>query len=194
MINPTRLAVILMSKWATDFYEIQNAVGENLDIQNRVVELVNNEPIHGKAVEGGNRVETLRSILIRFFEGRLDLDEAVGKVSSELPRHESRHAKDNRVFPTGWDERLLRTQVSRFYNQAVLRTLKEQGEQDCYVPHSSAEDPDTPCTIELAGSTVETDVLLSRLERTYGEADYHDEVKVPNHPHCTHTIVPVSEV
>ena len=181
-----------MSKWAQDFYEIQNAVGENAKLQSKIVELVNNEPIHGKAIEGGDRIEALRNILISFFEGQTELEEAFRRVSSELPRQESPYARNNRVFADGWDKRMVRTQASRFYNQATLLILKEHGDQTCFIPHSSQEKADSACTNKLAGNNAEIDILLDRLERTYGQADYHNEVKVPNHPHCTHTIVPSS--
>lgn len=182
-----------MAMWAQDFYEIQEALEENEPLQQRVLELVIEEPIHGKAIEGDGRTDSLRTILSRFFESQISLEEAISEVSSELPRHESPHSHSNRVFADGWDERLLRTQASRFYNQAVLERLSDQGDSSCFVPHSSREDRDSPCTIQLAEKEADTDILLNRLKRTYAEADYHDEVKIPNHPHCTHTVVPTSE-
>lgn len=183
-----------MSTWAQDFYEIQEAVDNNEEVQGEIQRLLDSKAIHGKVVEGDGRTDSLRDILNRFFEGQIRLEEAITEVSSELPRHESPHSHDNRVFADGWDERLVRTQASRFYNQAVLKLLSERGDNSCFVPHSSQEDRDSPCTIQLAGNEADTDVLLNRLERTYGQADYHDEVKIPNHPHCTHTVVPTSQI
>lgn len=133
--------------WAQDFYEIQEAIEENEPLQQRVLESVTEEPIHGKAIEGNSRTESLRNILNRFFEGQIQLEEAISEVSSTLPRHESPHSQSNRAFADGWDERLLRTQASRFYNQAVLELLSERGDDSCFVPHSSQEDRDSPCTI-----------------------------------------------
>ncbi|WP_276301920.1 hypothetical protein [Halorussus lipolyticus] len=182
-----------MSDWAEDFYEIQDVVVDNSNLRNKIVELVNDEPIHGKAFEGGNRTESFREILVGFFEGEMKLEESIKKVSIDLPEQESRYSGNGNVFPRGWDERLIRTQASRFYNQAVLLTLKERGDDMCHIPHSSEEDRDSACTRELAGREVEIEMLLDRLERTYQQADYHNKVKIPNHPHCTHTIVPISE-
>jgi len=136
-----------MTMWAQDFYEIQEAIEENEPLQQRVLESVTEEPIHGKAIEGNSRTESLRDILNRFFEGQIQLEEAISEVSSTLPRHESPHSQSNRAFADGWDERLLRTQASRFYNQAVLELLSERGDDSCFVPHSSQEDRDSPCTI-----------------------------------------------
>lgn len=181
-----------MAPWAEDFYEIPNVVSENEELQNKVLELVNDEPIHGKVTEGGDRTESLREILARFFNLDISLEEGIREVSSELPRRESPHASNNRVFPNGWAERLVRTQVSRFYNQAVLLILKDRGEQNCFVPHSSEEDFESNCTQMLAGNEVEIGPLLNRLERAHGEGEWHEEVMIPDHPHCTHAIVPSS--
>lgn len=182
-----------MTEWAQDFFEISDAVNNNSELEERILDLVETEPIHGKAIEGGGRTDALREILTQFFNGEIELREAYAAVSTELPRRESPHSGNNQVFSRGWEERLIRTQGSRFYNQAVLQLLLEGGEEECRVPHSDHEDPDTKCTLILAGGTEETEVLLERLERTYSRADYHDEVKIPNHPHCTHTITPIED-
>ena len=182
-----------MGNWAHDFYEIQGTVSENSDLRDRILDLVEDDPLHGKALEGDGRTESLRDILTELFEGQIGLEESFSAVSMDLPRQESPHAHDNRVFASGWDERLVRTQASRFYNQAVLHTLAENGEQKCFIPHSDEEDLESPCTIRLADNEAEVNVMLERLERTYRQADYHGKVKIPEHPHCTHTIVPRSE-
>ncbi|EMA43880.1 hypothetical protein [Halococcus saccharolyticus] len=180
-------------RWAQNFYEIQDAVDENPDLRGRVLDLVDTDSIHGKALEGNGRTESLRDILSEFFEGQIGLEESFKAVSTELPQGKSPHAHDNRVFAKGWDERLVRTQASRFYNQAVLHALEEDGQESCFIPHSDEEDKDSSCTIRLAGDEAEVEVMLDRLERTYGQADYHGKVKIPEHPHCTHTIVPSSD-
>lgn len=177
-----------MNDWAQDFYEIQDAVSENSNLRNDILELIGSKPIHGKAFEGGDRKRSFRDILKRFFNGDIGLEESYMAVSSELPRRESAHAGNNRVFPSGWEERLVRMQASRFYNQAVLMRLIEQGEQRCFIPHSPNEDMDTPCTLQLAGKEADVDLLLNRLERKYDQEEYHNEPLIPDHPHCTHTI------
>lgn len=179
-----------MTQYAQDFYEIPEAVDENSELQDRVLGLVAEEPIPGKVTEGGDRTETLRNILSAFFEGEISLQKSIQRISEELPRHESRHAHSNRVFANGWDERLARTQISRFYNQAVLLTLKEDGENECFIPPSEHEDRDSSCTIQLAGGTAEIDSLLNRLNRAYSEGEWHEDVMIPDHPHCTHTVTP----
>ena len=179
-----------MSQYAQDFYEIPGTVGENNELQERILELVANEPIPGKVTEGEDRLKDLRDILSTFFENEISVQESIQRISEELPRRESRYAHDNRVFASGWDERLARTQISSFYNQAVLLTLKEQGEEQCFIPHSAHEDSDSPCTIQLAGGSADIESLLNRLNRAYRDGEWHDEVMIPDHPHCTHTVTP----
>ncbi|EMA10269.1 hypothetical protein [Haloarcula marismortui] len=179
-----------MPDYAQDFYEIPEVVEENSELRERILQLVEQEPIPGKVTEGGDRMETLRNLLSEFFRGEILLEELEQQISTDIPRHESEHRQNNRVFPEGWEERLARTQISRFYNQAVLLTLREQGEERCFVPHSDNEDRDSPCTIHLAGEDADIDTLLDRLNRSYREGEWHDEVKIPDHPHCTHTVVP----
>jgi hypothetical protein len=176
--------------YAEDFYEIPEAVAENDQLRSRILDLTADEPIPGKATQGGNRVEDFRGILQAFFENELSIEETIQRIRSELPRNDSPHSHDNRVFASGWNERLARTQISRFYNQAVLLRLQERGEERCFIPHSDQEDRDSPCTIQLANSTADVDVLLDRLNRAYREGEWHDDVMIPEHPHCTHTVMP----
>lgn len=182
-----------MTEYAQDFYEIPEVVETNSELRGRIQDLVANEPIPGKVTEGGDRTENLREVLNVFFEGEISLQESIQRISEELPRHNSPHSHSNRVFADGWNERLARTQISRFYNQAVLLTLKDQGEAECFIPHSDHEDRDSSCTIQLAGQTTQVDRLLDRLNRAYREGEWHDDVMIPDHPHCTHTVTPVRD-
>ena len=55
-----------MSQYAQDFYEIPGTVDENNELQERIIELVANEPIPGKVTEGEDRLKYLRDILGAF--------------------------------------------------------------------------------------------------------------------------------
>lgn len=179
-----------MANYAHDFYEISETVDQNTELRDRTLDLVSRKRIPGKATDGGDRTEKLRNILKSFFNGDSSVDKVIGDISVELSRHESRHSRSNQVFSDGWEERLARTQISRFYNEAMLRLLKNGGDEQCFIPHSDHEKPDSPCTIQLAGGTAEIDRLIDRLDRAYDEGEWHDKVMIPNHPHCTHTILP----
>jgi len=182
-----------MTGYAQDFYEIADTVAQDDDLRENVLELIDEEPITGKALEGGDRKTKFRDVLREFFEGESALDETIAEISTRLPRHESPHSHDNRTFADGWDERLARTQISRFYNQAVLQRLDEAGDEECFVPHSDHEDPGSNCTLQLAGGTVDIETLRVRLQRAYQDGEYHDEPMIPDHPHCTHTVIPVAD-
>ena len=37
----------------------------------------------------------------------------------------------------------------------------------------------------------ERDLMLSRLKLAYGEGNWNNDLKLPDHLHCTHTFVPI---
>lgn len=181
-----------MTEWALHYREIPEAVETNDELRETILELVGERPIHGKAVEGGDRTEQLREILTDFFNCELGFEEAFQRVSQDLPRLQSRHSGSNRVFPSDWTQKLIRTQGNRFYNQGALHILQERGDEQCYVPHSPHEDRGSKCTQQLAGGEFSVDTLLDRLEQKYDHENYDVGVSIPNRPNCTHTVVPVS--
>jgi len=144
----------------------------------------------GKATEGGDRLDQFRAILVELIQGRVSLVQAVMLVQQRLPREQSTHSANNRVFPFGWEERLVRTQFSRLYNQAVLEHLIAIGETHCFVAHSSDEAPESACSVALAGQTHEVAVLHTRLVESYVRGVFTKTVKIPDHPHCTHVVMP----
>lgn len=180
-----------MTHYADDFYSIPHALSHNDALRNRMKILIEYEPIPGKVTEGGNRLEDFRDILSNLTDGYIDLDQAYQHTTTKLPRYRSPYSNDNRVFPNGWAERLVRIQFSRFYNQAVLEELKEKGVQTCFVPHSSFEDTSSPCTSQLAGKRQSVQLLHERLISSYSHGIWSTKAKIPNHPHCTHVVKPV---
>lgn len=180
-----------MTQWATYYREIPEAISQNDDLRNTITDLVSSKPIHGNAVEGGNREEEFRDILLGFFELDYGYQEAIQMVPERLPRRESPHSASNQTFSSDWARRLVRTQGSRFYNQGVLTELQARGDEECYIPRSPEEYPDSDCTVALAGGTAPVDTMLDRLERTYDEEDYSTPVCIPGRANCTHAIVPL---
>ena len=178
--------------YAQDFYDIVPVLAQNDPLKSRVLSLMASDAIVGKATEGGQRVHALREILRMLVEGHLTLDQSYLEVFRGLPQHASSHSSNNSVFSQGWSERLVRTQLSRFYNQAVLEELQEQGVSHCHVPHSSGESGDSNCTKYLAGSDHSVDHLHVLLTSSYRDGVFSREPKIPNHPHCTHVVAPKS--
>jgi len=177
--------------YANQYSEIPAALASEARLRNHALVLVGREPMPGKVTEGGARLDDLRGLLTRVLEGRITPAEACAQVERAIPREESGHSANNRVFPSGWGERLVRTQVSRLYNQAVLELALEDGIEEVFVPHSSEEEGTSACTQLLAGGRHRTKELLDRLVRAYAQGDFSmKDPKIPHHPHCTHVVVP----
>ncbi|KNC06062.1 hypothetical protein AC791_19135 [Klebsiella sp. RIT-PI-d] len=181
-----------MVTYASDFNEIPNALNNNTELKEKMLSLILSKNIEGKVTEGAGRLEEFREILSQLTKGELQLDEAIEAVESRIPRYTSIHSDNNRVFASGWSERLTRTQFSRFYNQAVLEMEIAKGHNECFVPPSSHEQASSQCSQVLAGRTHDTSHLLKLLVASYEHGNWDKTPKIPDHPHCTHVIKPVS--
>lgn len=84
----------------------------------------------------------------------------------------------------------MRTQLSQFYNRAAMEKLRAAGYDRVFVPHSIAEKPESPCSQGLAGANQDLSTLYDRLIASYRDGKFSDELKIPHHPHCTHTVKP----
>ncbi|MGE8644745.1 hypothetical protein [Acinetobacter vivianii] len=177
--------------YAKDFYEIPESLNGNFLLKSKVLDLVQREPIAGKVTIGGSRLTDFREILLDFFSLKIDLNTAIVEIEKRLNRNQSMYSNDNRVFANGWAERLVRTQVSRFYNQAVLEIIIESGNDDCFVEHSVYEEVSSKCSQQLVGRTQSAKIMLERLKSSYGDGNWSNDLKIPEHPHCTHTFRPV---
>lgn len=180
--------------FASEFSEISQALRANSTLRERMENLIAFDDMPGKVLEGNDRLHRFRRILGEFTIGRIDFLGVISRIENDLPRDSSSHSNSNRVFASGWSDRLARTQISRFYNQAILTLLKEQCETHCEVPHSSDEMGNSPCTLHLAGGTHSVDLLLSRLVSCYSGGVFSQDLKIPNHPHCTHVVRPLGAV
>lgn len=179
-------------EYANEFNEILPVLNDNLELKQSVVELIQTRPIPGKSIEEDTRVTKLREILIELIEGNISsLEESYAKVESEIPRNESKYFLDNRVFASGWAERLVRTQLSRFYNQAILEKLKQSGEEECFVPASSSHNLSQRCAI-IQNNNYKVDELLQNLIKNYENGQFDSSLKIPEHPHCSHVVKPIN--
>lgn len=116
-----------MTEWATYYGEIPSAFSDNDEVRSHSLELIAEEPLIAKSLEGGTRKDDFREILAEFNRGAIDHDTAEKRILQELPASESLHRGNSHVFNNQWAERLIRSQVSRFYNQAVLESLRSKG-------------------------------------------------------------------
>lgn len=168
-------------------------LARNDQMKRRMIGLIASESIAGKVTEEDFRLEILREILRKLTLGEYNIHTAIRAVSRELSRDTSIHSHDNRVFPSGWDERLIRTQYSRFYNQAVLQDILDGGVDACFVPTSKSQQAHTNCSVDIAGRTHDAKELLDNLASSYGDGDWSKSKKIPEHPHCTHVVRPILE-
>jgi len=136
----------LKDNYAEDFYEIIEALRLNKSILQDVKELIVDKQIAAKALEGGNRKQKFKEILLELVNGEISLGASYVLVEKKLGEEISIHQGNKRVFSDGWGERLIRTNLSKFYNQAVLLEIIESGERVCFIPYSKYEDPESPCT------------------------------------------------
>lgn len=180
-----------MTKWATYYDEIADAVAANDDVRSHALRLIPQEPIQAKSLDGGTRTNDFRDILTEIFKGNIDQDAAEERVWATLPPSESPHHGNKQLFHKQWAERLLRSQVGRFYNQSVMELLDEQGETDCYVPKSPRQYQDSKCTQLLAGRQQPLGELLKYLYLQQREEKWEEGVTIPGHANCTHTVVPL---
>lgn len=175
--------------WASEFSEIPGCIARNVAIRDAMLELLSS-PMAGKVTEGEVRIEATRQFFRELIMGEFTLGEAYQRVEQRLPRENSEHSASNRIFPQGWGERLVRTQFSRLYTQSVLLHILKTEEASCFVPHSHAASPDSPCTLSLAGGSHDAQRLLNLLVDSYEKGEWTKDAKVPHHPHCTHVVRP----
>ena len=178
--------------YAQEFSEIPQTLLVNSDLRDSIIKLIEEQPIAGKVTEGGDRLIRFKEILKKLVSGEIGLLEAYYQTDNNIPRHTSIHNGNNRVFPTGWAERLVRTQYSRFYNQAVLKQLIDEGQSECIVPHSSEEERSSKCSQFLAGRAHDPHLLQGRLTNAYANGVWNNDLKIPDHPHCSHVVTPVA--
>lgn len=183
---------LVMVEWATHFYEIRDALENNDPVRSKSLELVGEEPITAKALEGGDREATFRTILTNFLSCEIGFEDAKHQVRTQLPPHESPHSRDrSHTFNRQWDDRLVRSEGSRFYNHAVLLTLEERGDETCFIPESEHQHQEKKCTQLLAGREASVAELREGLERAFREGDWDAFPRIPYKPNCTHTVTPV---
>lgn len=182
----------MRNSFAEEFNEIIDTLMINNDLKTKVRGLIDDKQIDGKVLEGGERENHFKSILIGLIEGNYDLNDSFRLVEQNIPVRSSIHSGNRRVFSDGWAKRLVKTNLSKFYNQAVLLTILSNNEQECFVPHSSDESHNSPCSL-AAGRQYNAQTMLNRLVDAYENGNYSKNLKIPNHPNCTHVVIPVFE-
>lgn len=185
----------MSNQYAENFFEIPTAIAANDNLRHAVIKLIASKPMPGKVLEDDNenRLKAFRHILTELANGKICLTAAYQQAEVELSMHTSPYRFNFEVFSDRWAERLVRTQFSRFYNQAVLEKLQAEGAETCFIPHSDNEKLSSTCTQQLAGRQHPVALLYARLIDNYSKGNWSREVKIPNHPYCTHVVRPTSK-
>lgn len=178
----------MKDNWAEDFYEILESLRLKDDLSQRVKQLIANKEIVGKSLKGENRKQYFRDILTDLVDGNISLEESYVLVETQISRNSSIYREDNRVFSDHWGERLVRTNLSKFYNQAVLLFMLDNGNTTCFIPHTSYEQGPR-CSL-LAGQKHDARRLLQKLEQAFEEGVLSRDI-IPDYPHCTHVVIPI---
>ncbi len=179
-------------KYASNFYEILTALANNVEIKSIVIELIKTKHIPGKITEEQTRKKKFRIVLEQLVNGEIHtLESGYYKVATDIPESTSKYEGNRRVFSRDWAERLVRTQLSRFYNQAILTFLIKSGDRKCFVPHSPTEDVSSICTRYMAGKEHEIKPIYNKLIEIYENEKWDGNTRIiPQHPNCTHVICP----
>lgn len=106
------------------FSEMLSALQKNDKLRDTAIQLIKTVPIPAKATEEKERDEIFRNIMLELVTGKIkSLEDAYRTVEGRLPRSSSKYADNSRVFSSDWAKRHVNTQLSRFYNEALLRSL-----------------------------------------------------------------------
>ena len=174
--------------YANEFSEILDTLSNNFELKKKVLDLIRSKPILGKCIEEDSRVSIFRNILAELVDGKISsLEVCFNEAESRLPSNQSKYFGNNRVFPSDWSERLVRTELSRFYNQAVLEELDEKREEECFVPKSSSSNLSSRCSI-IQNKNYKVKDLLQNLVNNFDLGKRDNSIKIPEHPHCSHVV------
>ncbi len=125
-------------------------------------------------------VEKFREILGDFFNKKIDLNGAVLRVQSEVtPPITYKQSKR-------WQERAVRSEVSKIFTLGFGDYLLSIGETECFVPHTDLEQHDE-CMRLIAGKKHAIKTIQDNVYKNYGlRAPMFPTV--PLHANCQHII------
>ncbi|MGV8162478.1 MAG: hypothetical protein ACP5N2_04075 [Candidatus Nanoarchaeia archaeon] len=176
--------------YASEFCEIQTALTNNASLRKRTVDLIKIKQIHNPTIEEEDRLKIFRDILVDFVTGEiLSLDFTYARVEQKLPKIESKYAKDNKIFTKHWKEHLVKTQLSRFYNHAVLEELAENNYKECFIPPAESAFHNYAC-MHSTNAKCDVQELLQNIIDHYELNKENIHLILPEHPDCAHVVAP----
>lgn len=163
---------------ASSFYDIPSVVdNNNLSF---IMKRVDTEEFNFVTCLTPQCKEMFKKILRDFFSKTITLDQAVMRVHGEI------------VPPFGykrvgrWQERLVRSEISKIFTLGYGDYLLSIGETDCFIPHTDLEKADE-CLRLIAGKTIPIKTIQDNIYKNYNQkAVMHPTV--PLHANCQHII------
>jgi hypothetical protein len=114
--------------WATGHADLLETLVNRSELKRLMLHLIATERILEPELETPHRLGEFRRLLTAFLRDRSsDLTLVATRLESRLSPQDAVYRHSAGLFEPGWGARLLRRQLLRFYNQAVLRTLTDDG-------------------------------------------------------------------
>lgn len=179
----------MKNNWAENFYEIIKALRINKYLLENVKRLITTREIIGMSLADSSRKKLFKNILSDLSDGNIGLEESYNLLEYNNNQKLSVFCRPSTICANDWRERLIRINLSKFYNQAVLLYILNRGEKICFIPHSKYERCNQ-CS-SMAGKVYDALDMLIKIENVYEKKIFHKEFKIPAHPYCTHVIMPV---
>ncbi len=175
--------------YSSDFTEIPAVLSRNAELRAAVEKLIRSEPIPGKALEGGSRLDALRGVLLDLTNGRALASKTHTRKLSERCHGPARPMRTATGFSLKTGESVLcvhtltsSTPVPSWKNCAQRATTGSS----CHTPRLRSQTLHVrrgwPVPIKICRH------CTIAPSPTTGTAS--DELKIPHHPHCTHTVKP----
>lgn len=178
-------------EYAYEFNDILPVLSVNAPLRQKVIVLINSKPICHKAIEECAREAKFRQILADLVNRNiLSVEFACKKIKKEIPMEQSIHDPEDRTFLNGWEERLVRLHLSRFYNHVILDDLSQNGEEECFIPLPEEK---ADC-IHDDNRKFKVDELLSNMIKFYDLGDPQIKSKIPEHANCPHVVIPLAYI
>ena len=124
--------------------------------------------------------EKFREILRDFFNKKIDLGKSVIRACAEIAPPPAYKRKSR------WQERAIRSEVSKIFTLGYGDYLLSIGETECFVPHTNLEKHDE-CLRLIAGKTIPIKAIHDNIYKNYGRQTAMYPT-VPLHANCQHII------
>jgi hypothetical protein len=115
--------------WATDHTDLLETLAQRSDLKRLMLHLIATERILEPELEAPQRVQEFRRLLTQLLRERDDVAWIASQLEERLSSRDAVYRQDAMLFEPGWAGRVVRRQLLRFYNQAVLMTLTDHGWQ-----------------------------------------------------------------